>query len=58
MAISTFSSLGAPITYAAMGKPGEMAYRMALIEYSGPEFARKNEANMVVNRNRFTSASL
>src|SRR5882672_3248484 len=57
MAISTFSSLGAPITNAATGKPGKMAYRMAWIEYSEPEFVAKKTAKIVPNRNGFTSAS-
>src|ERR1700682_3087589 len=58
MAISTFSSLGAPITNAATGKPGKMAYRMAWIEYSEPAFVTNKTAKIVPNRNRFTSASL
>src|SRR6266436_3556979 len=58
MAISTFSSLEAPVTKAAVGKPGEMAYRMAWIEYSEPEFVAKKTAKIAASRNRFTSASL
>src|SRR5438874_3261063 len=49
-AISTFSSFGAPMTSSPTGNPGEFAYRIARIEYSGPVAAGWAVATIIRKR--------